>query len=165
MKTFRHYVGDSFQNLNEAKMGNCFEVVGKAIMHNLMTMDEKEANEYEVVHAFVRGEGSLEGKRFVHAWIEHKGNVIDKANGNNITLSIKVYYNLGQVERNEKGAYAKYDRRTAQRNMGKYGHYGPWNEIDDSLHEGAIPDTKREIGKQKIRLSKDMKDILLDRGE
>ena len=82
-----------------------------------------------------------------------------------ITLSIKVYYNLGQVERNEKGAYAKYDRRTAQRNMGKYGHYGPWNEIDDSLHEGAIPDTKREIGKQKIRLSKDMKDILLDKEE
>lgn len=154
MKTFVQY-------LTESKLGNCFETAGRTILKNLTELEPKESDEYSLVHAFVRGKGPLEGRRFVHAWIEWRGMVVDKSNGNDVMMSDSKYYALGKVEPKEKGAYVKYDRRTAQRNMGKFGHYGPWSEIDESLNEGhAIPDKSQEIGKQKIRLNSQDKKLL-----
>ena len=43
----------------EAKMGDCFEVAGRA----MLKLDPKmEKAGYKMVHAFVHGEGELEGR-------------------------------------------------------------------------------------------------------
>jgi len=111
--------------------GDCFEVAGRAMID---LTEEQEMYGMKLVHAFVRGQGELEGRRFEHAWNEQGDVVLDNSNGNNVVLRKEQYYKLGGIEV-EAGAYATYNKDDTMINMLKHGHYGPW-DLNDDLQEG-----------------------------
>ena len=87
-----------------------------------------------MVHAYVYGQGALEGRRFEHAWNEQGDVVLDNSNGRNVVIRKEQYYPLGGVVE-EAGAYATYNKEDTMINMLKHGHYGPW-DLNDGLKEG-----------------------------
>ena len=110
------------------KLGDCFPVAGRAMLH---LQDEMETAGYKMVHALVRGEGKLTGRRFAHAF-NRLGNVIfDNSNGNKIMMREENYFKQGGIDPNEKGAYVEYDREQSLLKLAKHHHWGPWdlNEI------------------------------------
>jgi len=141
MKTFK-------QHLTEAKLGDCFKVAGRAMLE----LDPKmEKAGYKMVHAIVRGEGKLEGRRFGHAF-NKLGNVIfDNSNGNKIMARKENYFKQGAINPKEKGAYVEYTVEESLLKLARYKHWGPW-DLDESLME-EIPDEPKEIGKKKLKLS------------
>ena len=104
-----------------------------------------------LVHALVYGQGSVAGLRFPHAWVEDGDIVIDQSNGNDIRIDKRVYYAIGKVKPNQKGAYKTYSYIEMTRKLRSTGHYGPW-DLDESLEESSLISTKRKIGKRKVGL-------------
>ena len=115
----------------ETDKGDCFEVAGRAMID---LTEEQEMYGMKMVHAYVYGQGALEGRRFEHAWNEQGDVVLDKSNGNNVVMRKEQYYPLGGVVE-EAGAYATYNKEDTMINMLKHGHYGPW-DLNDGLKEG-----------------------------
>ena len=141
MKTFR-------QHLNEGKMGDCFPVAGRFMLH----LDDKmEKAGMRMVHAIVSGEGELEGRKFGHAFNKLGDVIFDKSNGNNIIMRKENYFKQGRINPKKKGAYIEYDKEQSLIKMTRNGHWGPW-DLDESLLE-EIPDEKKEIGKPKVKIS------------
>ena len=134
--------------LTEAKLGDCFQVAGRAMIKLEPNMEKAG---YKLVHAYVQGEGELEGRRFGHAFNMLGDVVFDNSNGNNIVVRKEGYFEQGGINPKEKGAYVEYNAEDSLLKMAKHQHYGPW-DLDMSLEE-EIPDNKREIGKKKIRIS------------
>jgi len=132
--------------LFEAGTGDCFAVAGKTMIE----MGEEQG--VKLVHAYVYGQGELEGRRFPHAWNEMGDVALDYSNGNKIVMRKEQYYPAGGVT-NDAGAYVTYNSEDSMINMLKHGHWGPW-DLNDVLDE-EIPDETNEIGKQNIRISKD----------
>ena len=120
---------EGLATITEDACGDCFSKAGRA----LIDTEEKLQDNTTLVHALVRGQGKLEGRRFPHAWIEMGDVVFDNANGNNIVMRKEQYYKLGGVEE-AKGAFARYEHYKGLSNMLKHGHWGPW-DLDDSLNE------------------------------
>jgi len=121
---------EGLATLTEDACGDCFSKAGRA----LMDTEEQLINDTTLVHAMVRGQGKLEGRRFPHAWTELGDVVFDSANGNNIVMRKEQYYALGSVEEKTKGAFARYEHSKGLGNMLKHGHWGPW-DLDDTLDE------------------------------
>ena len=121
---------EGLATITEDACGDCFSKAGRA----LMDTEEQLINDTTLVHAMVRGQGKLEGRRFPHAWTEMGDVVFDGANGNNIVMRKEQYYALGGVEET-KGAFARYEHSKGLGNMLKHGHWGPW-DLDDTLDEG-----------------------------
>ncbi len=141
MKTFK-------QHLNEAADGDCFKVAGRAVV------DDESLT---LVHAFVYGQGPMEGRRFEHAWNEKGSTCIDNSNGQKTKLPKKLYYKLAGVVKTA-GAYASYDSTEGLVNMLKHHHWGPW-DLSTMLGE-KIPDKSRKVGKKKEKIgSKDLQQI------
>jgi hypothetical protein len=121
----------------------------------------------------VHGQGPLEGKKFGHAWGEMGGMVIDNSNGNQVAMPKELYYAMGKINKREVFYYPGY------KSLGKAGkakHYGPWDmtgaTVDDVessspvMAEGnkrikAIVDRIKEIGKRKVRISRDILSLIL----
>ena len=120
---------EGLATITEDACGDCFSKAGRA----LMDTEEQLINDTTLVHAMVRGQGKLEGRRFPHAWTEMGDVVFDGANGNNIVMRKEQYYALGGVEET-KGAFARYEHSKGLGNMLKHGHWGPW-DLDDTLDE------------------------------
>ena len=123
---------EGLATITEDACGDCFSKAGRALM------DADLPDDTTLVHALVRGQGKLEGRRFPHAWTEIGDVVFDKANGNNIVMRKEQYYKLGGVEE-AKGAFARYEHHKGLANMLKQGHWGPW-DLDDSLNEEEKPE-------------------------
>lgn len=104
-----------------------------------------------LVHALVYGQGPVKGLRFAHAWVEDGDTVIDQSNGRDIRMDKRVYYAIGGIKPNEKGAYAVYNYRQMTRKLRETQHYGPW-DLDEKLEESVGIDDKRKIGKRKKRI-------------
>ncbi len=151
-RTFKDFNIQVDEIITESVNGDCFQAGGRIVMKS------DEADNMSLVHAFVYGQGDLEGRRFLHCWVEKGNTVIDKSNGNNITMPKIAYYALGDVREKEKGALVRYTKLETLLHMGKSHHWGPWDDgPDESLNEGrkdAIPDRKKEIGKKKVRIPK-----------
>lgn len=98
--------------------GNCYEVAGNAALEAFI-----RGRDVTVCHGEVSGQGPLEGVRFGHAWIEQGGTVIDRSNGNNISMPVFAYYALGKID---PGQVDKYTAKEAVEMMQATGHYGPW---------------------------------------
>ena len=99
MKRFKTFI-------TEAKMGDCFEVAGRA----MLKLDPKmEKAGYKMVHAFVHGEGELEGRRFGHAFNMLGDLVFDNSNGNKIMMRKERYFDQGGIDPKERGAYVEYN--------------------------------------------------------
>ena len=120
---------EGLATVTEDACGDCFSKAGRA----LMDTEQQLIDNTTLVHALVRGQGKLEGRRFPHAWTEMGDVVFDNANGNNIVMRKEQYYKLGGVEET-KGAFARYEHHKGLANMLKQGHWGPW-DLDDSLNE------------------------------
>ncbi len=109
-----------------------------------------------LVHALVRGQGELKGYRFAHAWAEKGDTVYDYSNGGKIVMERGIYYAIGGVKPNEKGAYVTYTNAEMSRMLFLRKHYGPW-EIDHSLEvspNAAKPPSETEKKLSKIRLKR-----------
>lgn len=99
--------------------GDCFYITGQAILDNIYKNPI-------LVHGEVLGQGEVVGIRFAHAWIELDGKVIDKSNGNNISVDKDLYYRIGDID-DVKGKLYKYTSKEAKILMLKNCHYGPWD--------------------------------------
>ena len=144
--------------LTEAKLGDCFEVAGREML-NLPTEMEKAG--YRMVHAIVRGEGELKGRRFGHAFNKLGDVIFDNSNGKNVTMRRDNYFEQGSIDPKEKGAYVEYDKEKTMVNMLKYKHWGPW-DLNLSLEE-EIPDSRKEIGKKRLRVPSKMLQTIKDK--
>ena len=125
--------------------GDCYQAAVNVLMRNM--------DKGTLVHGMVNGHGRLEGIRFGHAWVEIGNKVLDYSNGNKVTMPKKAYYALGRVNPNEC-KYYKY-KKAAQFMLNR-GHYGPWEMSGDTVMAEDIPDSKGEIGKKKVKVSKDI---------
>ena len=150
MKRFRQY-------LYEAKLGDCFQAAGRF----MMDLDDKLENEVKMIHAIVRGEGELEGRRFGHAFNKIGDVIFDNSNGDKVVMRKEQYYKQGGIDPKEKGAYIEYDKTQTMVKMLKNKHWGPW-DLNMSLEE-ELPDEKKEIGKKKLKISPKMLQIAKDK--
>ena len=82
MKSFKSF-------LTEGKLGDCFEVAGRDMLHLDSKMEEAG---YKMVHALVYGEGRLKGRRFGHAFNMLGDVVFDNSNGNKIMTRKENYF-------------------------------------------------------------------------
>ena len=145
MKTFNQYI-------TEANNGDCFEIAANAMVDFLRAGDSAPV---KMVHAYVHGQGDLEGRRFAHGFNLITNDVVqDNSNGNKIVMRREQYYELGQINPKEKGAYKEYTKKETMSALVKYKHYGPW-DLNKSLDE-EIPNQKKEIGKKKLRISSEV---------
>jgi len=144
--------------LTEAKLGDCFEAAGREMLH---LPDEMEKAGFRMVHAIVRGEGELEGRRFGHAFNKLGDMIFDNSNGKTITMRKAAYFEQGGIDPKEKGAYVEYDKEKTLINLVKYKHWGPW-DLNLSLEE-EIPDDRKEIGKKRLRVSPKMLQTIKDK--
>lgn len=173
MKTFSEFT----QIINESGNGDCMDTAGRAVCFfdlrengdRLMEAMKKKGGTVKnirLVHALVKGQGPVAGKRFVHAWAEVGNTVFDFSNGNSAVMDKTLYYALGHVHPEEKGAYVKYNQDKAIKKISSTHHWGPW-DIDLSLEilestltdldeaKNVLPKTKQQIGKHKVKISKD----------
>ena len=144
MKTFKQFLSEEGPKGD----GDCFHVAGRAMID--MT-DEQEQYDMKLVHAFVYGQGPLEGRRFEHAWNEQGSTCIDNSNGNNIVMSKKKYYKIAGIVK-KAGAWATYDKGEALGNMLRHHHWGPW-DLSTMLGE-KIPVKGKEVGKKKLKIGR-----------
>ena len=126
--------------------GDCFMVAGR-----LQASDHDLVLVHGTVLAQVEGGTAKVGQRHWHAWVERTSthshpdfpgmsfvivDCIDKANGNDVTLPLAMYYKVGRVE-----DVRKYTRDEAAVLMLQYRHWGPW----DNEHP---PNTPADWGKE-----------------
>jgi len=98
-----------------ARGGDCYEAAGKYEMDHGMAGDI-------LVHGEVKGQGSLKGIRFGHAWVENGGTVIDESNGKHLRMPKDVYYALGDIRRTVKYSYKEFLKKVVEAK-----HWGPWD--------------------------------------
>ena len=152
MKSFKEYINEESEN------GDCFEVAANAMVDFRRAGD---ATPVKMVHAYVQGQGSLEGRRFAHGFNLLTDDVVmDNSNGNKVVMRREQYYALGGIDTKERGAYKEYDKKETMAALVKYKHYGPWH-LNKSLDE-QIPDKKKEIGKKKSRIPSEVLRIAKD---
>jgi hypothetical protein len=97
--------------------GDCFVVAA-----NLMLDDAR----LTLVHGQPTGTGGeAAGLVYWHAWCELDGMVIDRSNGNDVTLPAVLYYAVGNIDPDACRYYSAYE---ALAEMHDYGHYGPWDD-------------------------------------
>ena len=141
MKTFKQYLSED----GPTGDGDCFKVAGRAVI---------EDESLKLVHAFVYGQGPMEGRRFEHAWTEKGSTCIDNSNSQTTVMKKSQYYKLaGVVEKADHGvAYASYDSTQGLVNMLKHHHWGPWDLSPTWLLGEKIPDKSRKVGKKKEKI-------------
>jgi hypothetical protein len=153
MKSFSNYISEGHDG-----DGDCMQAATNLMMRfhsDFFGKRLKATGSPVLVHALVRGQGSVKGLRFPHAWVEDGNMVIDQSNGNDIRMEKRVYYALGGIKPNEKGAYFKYSYSDMKKKLISTGHYGPW-DLDESLEESLGISNKRKIGKKKKRISSEL---------
>lgn len=104
--------------------GNCFDMNGRTFLDH-----HKDS---VLVHGVVIN--ALDKKPMGHCWIERSGElefpgghkhtsvtVIDKSNGNDVSMPQAVYYYFGQV-----GQTVKYTIEEFRKKIVDTGHWGPW---------------------------------------
>jgi len=140
----------SYEQLNEKAMGDCYPAGGRLIMNFFGDKNHK------LVHGMVNGQGSLEGTKYGHCWVESRDTVLDHSNGKKLEIPTKVYYALGGI--NPKDCIY-YTPKESAKWMSEEGHWGPWEMSGDPVVMNEdIPDEHEEIGKREIKIkNKDMK--------
>ena len=158
MKSFLEYLREARvrsapKRQAEEASGDCMEAAAKMLVYAAFGESPKGVGKNSfLVHALVYGQGPVKGRRFAHAWVETGGTVYDHSNGNRIEMPKAVYYAIGGVRPEQKGAYARYDMASAKRRLLSTGHYGPW-DLDESLEENKISDV-RKVGRKRVRVDR-----------
>ena len=133
------------------KLGDCYQAGGRLIMNFFGDKNHK------LVHGMVSGQGSLEGMRYGHCWVESKDTVLDHSNGKKLEIPTKVYYALGRVDPAECKYYTP---KEAAKFMSEEEHWGPWEMSGDTVMAEDIPERKPEIGDQELRISSNELDYI-----
>jgi hypothetical protein len=102
-------------------MGDCYHANGQLFVNETLFPGDKKG--WLLVHGEVAGQGPLEGIKYGHCWIEDGGTVIDQSNGNNVKMSKKAYYALGQIGDN----VIKYKPEQVRKKILQTEHWGSWN--------------------------------------
>ena len=138
--------------LYEKAMGDCYQAGGRLIMNFFGDKNHK------LVHGMVNGQGSLEGMRYGHCWVESKDTVIDHSNGKKLEVPTQVYYALGRIDPRECKYYTP---KESAKWMSEEEHWGPWEMSGDAVAINEdIPDDRKEIGKKEVKIkNKEMKNI------
>lgn len=152
MINFKTYISEGYNG-----DGDCMETAVNLMMRYNSSFFGKQLKAKDpkgtvLVHALVRGQGAVKGKRFPHAWIEDGDMVIDQSNGNDIRMDKRAYYAIGGIKPNEKGAYFKYTYREMVKKLKSTGHYGHW-DLDEKLEETIGIDSLKKVGRQKKRVN------------
>jgi hypothetical protein len=150
MLNFKTYISEGYNG-----DGDCMEAAVNLMMRfhsDFFGKRLKAQGSPVLVHALVRGHGILKGKRFPHAWVEDGNLVIDQSNGNDIRMEKRVYYALGGIKPNEKGAYVKYAYSDMKKKLVSTGHYGHW-DLDEKLEETVGIGSLKRVGRQKKRVN------------
>lgn len=84
-------------------------------------------NTMRLEHGIVKGQESLEGVRFGHAWVEIGGDIVlDFSNGQEVILRKDQYYKIGDIR-----TVHRYTFREMVSEAVRTGTYGPWdNKVD-----------------------------------
>ena len=72
------------QILLEGKLGDCYQASGR------LAIEMMGNPKVLLVHGMVNGQGSLEGKRYGHAWLEVGDTIYDHSNGRELELPKRV---------------------------------------------------------------------------
>lgn len=130
--------------LLEIALGDCYQAAGR-----LMT---SLPDGHTLVHGMVNGQGSLDGKRFGHAWVETDDTVLDYSNGRELEIPKAVYYAIGRIKEDDNKYYNKDE---TLKWILKTEHWGPWEMSGDVVDISEdIPDQPKEVGKEDVRLSR-----------
>ena len=138
-KAGKHTKSKSVSEAKNPNLGDCFQVAAQSMIYdNLPGL--------KLVHAYVTGQGPLEGQRYEHAWVEIGDGVIDKSNGRQLVMRKEQYYKLGNVVE-RPGEYAVYDIDQARKKLLQTQHYGPWDlakrsSIKENFADGKKPGRK-----------------------
>jgi len=135
------------QLLLESELGDCY--VAAARLASRFHGEPK----VKLVHGMVNGQGTLEGKRYGHAWVEYGNKVLDHSNGRKLEIPKSTYYAIGKVDPSQNKYYTPEE---TMKWMMKAKHYGPWEITGDTVMAEDIPDDKREIGKKKVPIPRDV---------
>ena len=87
----------------------------------MMSLDPAVADQYRLVQGVPTGQGTIEGTRFDHSWVERTDQVssvtpgftrtevtvIDRSNGNNIELPRALYYKIGKISESDVTRYTR----------------------------------------------------------
>jgi len=150
MKSFSNYLIEKHDG-----SGDCMQAAANLMLRfytDLYGKREKSKGSPVLVHALVYGRGEVKGLRFPHAWVEDGDEVIDKSNGLNVRLPKKLYYTLGKIDPNQRGAYKKYAFSDMKKKLISTGHYGPW-DLDEKLEESkGIVVSRKGIGKKRVQI-------------
>lgn len=113
------------------ELGDCFKVAANLAVPilGMMSKELSDLRDVTLVHGIVSGQGSLEGLRYTHAWIEGispdgTSMTVDISNGLRVAVPQGLYYLIGRIQADECVRYAP---RQAQDRMLQYAHYGPWD--------------------------------------
>lgn len=98
--------------------GDCF--ISNA---NLLTTNLND--DWVLVHGYVLST-TRKKVRYIHCWVENEkeNKVKDYSNGNTIEIDKRVYYAIGNIEKN---TVKKYTHKEVLKNTLKYKHWGPWD--------------------------------------
>jgi len=103
--------------------GDCYDANGSYFVEKALFPGNDKG--LRLVHGEVTGQGSLEGVKYGHCWIEDGNTVIDVSNGRNIRMPKSEYYKLGRIEDN----IHVYTPEEARRKINQYEHWGPWDLV------------------------------------
>jgi predicted ABC-type ATPase len=107
--------------------GDCYQAAGNFVINQRMMPDNiKFVGEPYIVHAQVTGQGSIDGLKYGHAWVEDDQLIYDYSNGRELVIPKEFYYALGKIK-TIKPRYFKYTFEQARKKMLDSGHYGPWD--------------------------------------
>jgi len=111
----------------EQPKGDCYKVTGVLAINNSDQIgDYKFIGTPYVIHAEVTGQGSINGIRYGHAWIEDDIYAYDYSNGFKLMAPKALYHKWGNVK-TQPGKFYKYTFREAKEKMYDLEHYGPWD--------------------------------------
>lgn len=151
MKSFKSYITEKHDG-----DGDCMQAAANLMMRfytDFFGPKMKAKGSPLLVHSLVYGQGKIKGYRFPHAWVEDGDTVYDYSNGRKVEMSRAVYYAIGKINPNEKGAYKRYAFSDMKKKMMSTGHYGPW-ELDETLEESrGIITNRKQIGKRRKSVS------------
>lgn len=113
-------------------IGDCFMVAARYVIDRYV-IDHGTAI---LCHGKPLGQGPLNlGERYWHAWVETADGqlVIEKSNGNDMTLPAFLYYAIGKIDTADVKRYTAVEAATL---MLREGHFGPWGESVEPVERG-----------------------------
>ena len=111
----------------EQHKGDCYKVTGVVAINNSDQIgDYNFIGTPYIIHAEVTGQGSINGIKYGHAWIEDDVYAYDYSNGFKLMAPKALYHKWGNVK-TLPGKFYKYTFREAKEKMYDLEHYGPWD--------------------------------------